>query len=198
MKGLASYYRAVLNAVIETGALLDQPSPNPQTLLTTAYRATEVNYHPPTRFTWNQIVSSGHLELLSDDMLAHLAEYFAFDFAGDAYQFLAESDYRQRVRRLIPIQIQQAIRQGCSDERDAAAVIIGFMPDCDLDVDADRIAVVAQRLHQDSQVRDTLNYQYSDVYSAVTNVEGLVVLVERSLAALGQPVGESPTKVAAP
>ena len=188
LRGLASYYDAVLESVSRTRQLLDQPGPDPETLLTTAYRATEINYNPQTRATWDQIVSSGHIGLLPREAAAYLAEYFAFDFSRMVYDQMAVSDYRRRVRSLVPVEVQQAIRGGCSDLRNETGVIVGFMPDCDLGLDGATVAEVAQRLKDDPELRTTLNFQYSHAYTAAANHRGVIVLIEQALDALGNPV----------
>jgi len=82
---------------------------------------------PPTRATWDQIVSSGHIGLLDRDAAGQLAEHFAFDFSREANDLLVDSGYRKHLRSLIPLRVQEAIREGCSDIRSETALTNTFI-----------------------------------------------------------------------
>lgn len=59
-----------------------------------AYRMTEIMRIPPGRATWDQIVSSGHLELLPTEVLgAGLVGYYANSEADTTYGVLQDSRY---------------------------------------------------------------------------------------------------------
>jgi hypothetical protein len=90
--------------------------------------------------------------------------------------------------------VQKAMRAGCSDVRDPAQQITGFMPACKLDIDPTEIAATAAALRADPEVRANLRYQYSDVYSAHANILGDVSAIEQALAALERvpPQGAKP------
>jgi hypothetical protein len=102
--------------------------------------------------------------------------------------------YRHHVRTIIPLLLQKALREGCSDVRNQTGQITGFMPGCTLGVDAATIAATAAALRADPSVSAELRYQYSDVYSARANIAGDVAENERALAALAGL--RSPAKVA--
>lgn len=184
-RALADYYAAVLDSVERTDALLADPQSDPQALVVAAYRASEINYMPPSRATWDEIVSSGHTGLLSPEVARNAAEYFAYDTPRNSFDGLSASAYRHAVRTVVPLQVQKALRAGCSDVRDEAQQITGFMPDCRLDVAPATIAATAAALRADPSVQANLRYQYSEVFSARANIAGDVVVIERTLAALG-------------
>ena len=191
---LVAYYGAVLDSIERTDALLANPQADPKELVAAAYRATEVNNNPPRRATWDEIVSSGDIGLLPRDAASLAAAYYAFDTSNDVYTQLLQSAYRHRVRDLIPLAVQKAMRAGCSDVRSAEQAITGFMPDCRLDVAPETLAATAAALRADPVVRESLRYQYSAVYSAHANISGDVIAIESALAALkGQrPPTEAP------
>ena len=181
---LVAYYGVVLDSVERTDTLLADPKSDPRELVSAAYRASEINYNPSARTTWDEIVSSGDAGLLPRDAARRVAEYYAFDSSRDVYAILTNSAYRHRVRNIIPLAVQKAIRTGCSDVRDEMLFITGFMPGCRLDVAPETIAATAAALRADPVVRESLRYQYSDVYSARINISGDVVAIEGALAAL--------------
>lgn len=184
LQRMESYYDEVLANVREAEHLLTQPQPDPRQLLKASYRASEITYDPQTRATWDQILSSGHIGLLPREATTQLAEYFAYDFALEANDLLATSGYRERVRSLIPLPVQQAIREGCSDVRAETAVIVGFVEECVIDVDESAIVLATERIKADSGLLAALNWHYSHAWSAAINAKGLSVLVQRSLDAL--------------
>jgi len=184
-RGEVVYYAAVLDSVLRANALLGDPRSDPEALVVSAYRASESNYSPPTRATWDEIVSSGDIGLLPREAVdSGMADYFGFDTYVLVYDTLQRFDYRRRVRKLVPLEIQMAIRAGCSDVRDEAQVIVSFMETCELDVANAALSRTANALRADRQLRAELQYQYSDVYSARANLSGDVVYLERALAAL--------------
>ena len=183
-RALADYYAAVLESVERTDALLADPQSDAQALVVAAYRASEINYMPPSRATWDEIVSSGDTGLLPPEAAGIAAEYFAYDTPRNSFDGLSVSAYRRAVRTLIPLRVQKALRAGCSDVRDETQQITGFMPDCTLDLAPATILATAAALRTDPAVQSNLRYQYSEVFSTQANISGDVVVLERALAAL--------------
>jgi hypothetical protein len=184
-RALAGYYGAVLDSVERTNALLADPQSDAQELVVSAYRASEINYAPQTRATWDEIVSSGDTGLLPRAALeSGVTDYYAGDTARLVFESVSDSAYRHRVRTIIPLNLQKALREGCSDVRNDAQEIVGFMPDCKLKVASDAIEATAAALRTDAGIQAELRYQYSDVFSARANISGDVVFLERALLAL--------------
>jgi hypothetical protein len=186
--GLTAYYQAVLESVERSNALFANPDADETELVVHAYRASEINYVPPTRATWDEIVSSGDTGLLPGAAIkSGVADYFADDSARTVLESLSDTAYRHLVRTIIPLELQKALRAGCSDIRNEAQEITGFMADCKLDVDPEMIAVTAAALRADPRVLQELRYQYSEIFSAHANISGEIVFLERALRGLGGP-----------
>jgi hypothetical protein len=180
-----AYYAAVLDSVVRANALLADPGADAEALVIAAYRASEVTYSAPTRATWDEVVSSGDIGLLPSGAVdSGIAAYFADDTGQAARDEMLTSGYRRRVRQIIPLEVQMAIRAGCSDVRNEAQQIVGFMDQCAIDVSDATLRDTANRLRADPQLRAELQYQYSTAYSARANLSGDVVYLERALAAL--------------
>jgi len=187
-RALVSYYAAVLASVEATNTLLADPTSDPTSLLVNAYRGTEYNYRAPSRATWDGIVSSGDMGLLPRGVAVSAADYFSYHPGNNVRDLLRRSPSRYRVRTLIPLEIQKALRAGCSDVRNENQDITGFQATCSLAVAPADILATANALRTDPIVRESLRYQYSDVYSAHLNIEGDALAIERALAALhGSP-----------
>jgi hypothetical protein len=171
-----SYYEQVLASVEQVERLLLEQSTDAKTIVSAAYRATEVSNVPINTATWEQVVSSGHVGLLRDPRLEYgLAEYYKYQqgtFAGSSQLFL--SPYREAVRSLLPISLQLAIRDGCSDTLDEFNNAIRFVESCSIEVGEDVLVAAAAALRASQRVRETLRSQYSRVFSSTLNHEGNV------------------------
>lgn len=183
-----SYFRQVLASVEQVERLLPENSTDAKTIVSAAYRATEVSNVPTSTATWEQIVSSGHVGLLRDPELEYgLAEYYKYKqetFAGNSPLFT--SPYREAVRSLLPLSLQLAIREGCSDTLDEFNNAIWFVDSCSIEVDDDVLVAAAAAIRSSQEVRETLRSQYSRVYSSILNHEGDVAQAEKLLTLLNE------------
>ena len=184
------YYTEVLAAVRRAAALLEDEEADPKELVASAYRATEVLILARTDATWTQMTASGDLTLLPQDTIPLLNYSYSFDAGGEALRTLSASDYRRAVRQIIPIEVQDAIRTGCGDQANKDKATIGFMEDCNIDVDPSLLRSTAEALRDDTAVALTLNYQYSDVRFAIGNLASKVPVLRRALDAMGAPPGD--------
>lgn len=188
---LIAYYDAVYQSAERSVALLQDPGADPQAVVVNAYRATEYAFYPATRATWDTIVSAGDTRLLPQQAVASgLADYFGNDATQDILNEMRQTAYRQRVRSLLPHEVQAAIRERCGDVRNDAQEIVGFRNDCDLGLTSATLRSAAQRLQREPAVLDDLAYQFSALVAARANLQGDVVFLERAIAALRGPVRE--------
>ena len=185
---LTSYYDAVTQSIVDADRMLLLPDPDPEALVGAAYRASEFMYTPRRRATWDQIVSSGDLDLLPNDMIASgLSDYYKLDDAtNDTILRLQDTPYRLTVRSLIPLPVQLAIREGCSDQIDEDTNMMGFVAECQIAVDDVLLEDTARALMASEDLREALRYQYSMVASVQVNNRGDVFDLTQLLAALRQ------------
>ena len=185
---LIDYYSAVLDSVLEANRLLSDSNPDARQLVVAAYRATEYATTPPNRATWDQIVSSGHLGLLPGNATdGGLSEYYTFGESNTITALRVESSlYRQTLRSIMPLEIQLAIRDGCSDVRNESGIITGFTKECRVDVAPSILKAAAEKLQSNPTIRDDLRYQYSLVASVRNNYRGSLVAIEQAQAALSE------------
>ncbi|RZV39840.1 MAG: hypothetical protein EX271_10430 [Acidimicrobiales bacterium] len=162
LQGLLAYYDAVNASAERTVELLSQPAPKPEKLIIHAYRATEYSNFKARRATWDEIVSSGNMELLPPVITENsLSGYYDYGDTGLKLQGrMLDSDYRKRVRRIIPHKIQHSIRR-CGDkvphDQDAPALSI----DCDMDATESELVDIAALLKNDPELLRDLRYQFS-------------------------------------
>jgi hypothetical protein len=188
-----AYYTAVLHSVRETDELLRAANPDARMLISSAYRASEVTYTAPVRATWDQIVSSGHLGLLPTNAVeSSLSLYYSFDVGQDTYRLGLASPYRRTVRSIIPISMQAAIREGCSDVRDRRGTIVGFTQRCEFNADPAALKQAADALRNDPAVVADLRFQYGFAVSSRSNLQGQYNTIGDALAVLGaKPAAKS-------
>jgi len=188
-----NYYTQVLGSIEAADRLLSGSGPDPRELVAAAYRASEFSSDPANRATWEQMVSAGHLGLLpSRANASRLSDYYKFqDSNEETLSLLQGSPYRLAARSLIPLPVQVAIREGCSDVMDDVNVIVRFTDECRLDVDAALLDEAAQVLIASAAIRETLRHQYSMVASVRNNVNGNIALIEIILDEL-RGAGEGP------
>jgi len=196
-RAIKAYYGAVLASVERANSLLSSPDADPRQVVIHAYRASEIIYAPQTRATWDEILTAGDIGLLPRVVESGVTDYYASDVARMAFEAVSNSAYRHRVRTLIPLDIQKALRQGCSDIQNGT-LIVGFVEDCRLDIEGELIAATADALRADDRVRAELRYQYSEVFSARANIAGDVASLERALATLGDAQSDATSAAPAP
>ncbi len=184
---MIAYYQSVQDSAGKAAVLLGSPAPDPKTLVVNAYRATEYNYYLMFRATWDELVSSGEIGILPSNIDENdISTFFTFDSGRDAKDAFERSPYRQRVRRIIPQAVQQAIRAGCSDEMDEIGNVVAFRPECRLDVSDAEIAAAAAELVKDPDVLPDLRFHFSTINSAVNSISGDVVLLKRAIASFDE------------
>ncbi|MEM5518631.1 hypothetical protein WNY37_16860 [Henriciella sp. AS95] len=183
---LTSYYDAVTQSIVDADRMLSLTDPDPKALIVAAYRASEFTYTPKRRATWDQIVSSGDLDLLPNDMIASgLSDYYKFDEAADdTISRLQDTPYRLSVRFLVPLPIQLEIRDGCSDDIEENSNINGFVAECRIAVDDSLLEDTASALLESNDLQKALRYQYSMVAAVQVNNRGDVFALNQLLAAL--------------
>ena len=136
-------------------------------------------------------MSSGHIGLLpSSAVEGGLLEYYKFRESIDTLNLrVLESPYRIAVRSLIPLPIQLAIRESCSDVLDELNNSTGFVAECVLDTDDRELKEAAEAILSSTAIRETLRIQYSRVYFSAINSEANTILIERILDSLrSQPM----------
>lgn len=180
-----AYYEAVNDGALQADALLHEASPDPRALVIAAYRATEYSYNPATRSTWDEIVSSGDIGLLPPRVAPILTGYHSVDVSLDTREIFRAAAYRTRVRGLISYEVQNALRNGCSDVRNAEGNFGGFSTECQLEGVSDaEIAAAAQALWRDPDVRAELRNQISELAAARGNFGGDIAILEAALEAV--------------
>lgn len=183
---LVNYYQAVFESAERTVDRLNSDSiDNPSAFVIDLYRSTEYAHRPATRATYEEIISTGKLGLISPEARqAGFVDYYRYDNSLAMRQAVRASPYRHTVRSALPYPIQRAIRERCSDLYNDRFEIVGFDNSCDLGFSSEDLASVADALHSNPELLPELRAHFSILNATMPNFRGEVVNLEATVKAL--------------
>jgi hypothetical protein len=142
-----------------------------------AYQASQVIGVSNNSTVWGQIFGAEDLQNIKDlDIRRNLSRIIGFGYSIVSRASVS-SKYREEVRKIIPDNIQSAIRKRCGDRRlsgpNSALVLTA---NCDLDLPDAEAAAVAAALRSKPELRGELRGHRAAVSSQLLNVETLELL----------------------
>ena len=176
-KSLRDASREAYRGLSEKEALDDE------TILINAFRATQYQWHERRRATFDELVSSGSLALIFNDVLREAANgvYNTPLFS----LILAEGEnsrYRTLFRMLIEPALYDDVSSNCGDRGyETEGVAVGLLTldyDCTLEASADEMAEGVRALRSDPDILKALRLRNAQVI-------GRIVDMESTLSALG-------------
>ena len=163
---LRDYYRGVLKGA-ETAydGLTEKTDLSDAELLVAAFRASQYNWAERRRATFDELVASGNLELISDPAFrARISGYYTMDILASASQASLNSEYRRAFRMLVPPDLQQALSDQCGDRQDSPGLYTVDYP-CTVEWPADEISAQAAALRADPDILPLLRLRISNLRS---------------------------------
>ena len=114
---LISYNREVLaNAERAANALSGKSAMSDEALLVSAYRATQYKQRLRRRPTYDELISTGTIGLISDRVLRDLAmRVYNMPIIENIARDGIQSRYREAFRMSLPIEVQRALARNCGD-----------------------------------------------------------------------------------
>ncbi len=179
-KNQLEYYKSVRDSLLLADRLLAETNPDSKTLVLAAYRATEIGTVTANRSIWDQVISSGHIGLIPENVLsAGLANYYRRDSNSHLnLSFLANSPYRKAVRTTIPLPVQIKIREACSDVRGDNYFIKGFSETCVLKIDSQTLDEVAAAIKFSEVIKAEIRHHYSSISNYIYRGESNLAVIE--------------------
>ena len=141
-----------------------------------AYQATQVNNAWSNRATYNEMVSTGQINLIQDESLkAQIFGYFAVDFSA-VPQITKTAPYREFIRGHMPVAIQDAIKSQCGDEVIVVAYAFSskLPTNCDLDLPDEDLQQAAKLLRSLPDLLFNLQFQIAINDTKVFNYENFM------------------------
>jgi hypothetical protein len=183
------------HAGLAAGALPGDAPLSDEDLLVSAYRASQYLYYGTRRATYDEMVATGDIGLLSDRLLRETALVFYSDpTIATTTEEGRTSEYRRAFRRAVPAAVQRALLRDCGDiviePGDYEGIRGSIDYPCTLDLPAPVIAAAAARLRALPELLEDLQLRFGDIETAILNLEqGTPGLLEdlRALAGRGAP-----------
>lgn len=178
------YFLTVFDYAKRAVELLEQDNRvNDNALVVSAYNATQYSHAESSMPTFEELISTGNLYLVRDENLKAAANgIYRSEPRTRLYQNVRDSAFRERVRRIIPHDVQEAIREQCGDKIDPVTKFISGLPaNCRIDFDQERIAAAAELLRNDTELRSDLALLLSSFGVHISDVEAVRRLTEQLL-----------------
>lgn len=153
----ADYARTAIKGLESPGSV------DPATWVASAYQASQILIVPSSRATFDEMKSTGAIDLVRNARLrALLISYYSYDWSQSS-TMKAQAPYRELVRSVLPYSIQKAIKDSCGDITEALGnhVVIRLPKTCHIELPAADIARVAASLRATPGLLPALTYQLS-------------------------------------
>lgn len=173
-QSLIEYYDDVVdNAERAIDALLSDGQISEEQLLINAYRASQFSYADRVRETYDELISTGEIGLITDDVLRETAASLyntpMFDLIMDRGK---DSEFRRIFRSSVPTQVQRILLKNCGDIIVAAgdydAIVDALDYECSLGISESQIKDAAAALRADAAMIPALRLRLADAETALT------------------------------
>ena len=166
---LIEYNRDVLaNANTAVDALSDRTTASNKTLLVSAYRATQYKQRTRRRATYDELISTGTIGLIKDQVLRDTTmRIYNVATIDNLVREGAESGFRRAFRMRIPNDVQRALSKDCGDRTidigDFAGIADNLDYPCKLDLPQQQIDEAADALRADAGLVPLLRLRIADI-----------------------------------
>lgn len=182
---LENYYGEVLaNAGRAIDALTGDNAMDDEQFVISAYRASQYRFNGRRRATYDELVSTGTIGLISDQELRSTAVVvYNDDLLNEVQERSAASDYRREFRRTAPARLQHALLERCGDRivvaGDVHAIVNSLDYPCDLGLPTAQIADAAKALRDNPGLLPALGERFADLETAATDLQLTRRMAER-------------------
>lgn len=149
-----------------------------------AYQASQNNYTGINGGSWSQAFGSDRLGTVDDPQLRKdLGQLMSIDYNVIEQEIF--TDYRRRVRQVIPEEVQDAIRAQCGDRRNANGV--QELPEtCSINLPSQQFAEAANALRAHPELVGELRWHFAAVATYTNNLELFETVSRRALDRIGE------------
>ncbi len=172
-KALQLYYRDVLeNAKRTLFDLEGRERLSNEGLLIAAYRATQYSEFVQYRATYDELVSTGTIGLISDPKLRRMAnEVYGTPLYSNVKNEGINNPYRTAFRMLVPVSAQMAITEHCGDRPskmlDYKSIEFPLDYPCKTGLPAAEVDAIAATLRSDPELVGKLRLRTTNAVSAI-------------------------------
>ena len=151
-----------------------------------AYQASQVNNAWSSRATYNEMLSTGQINLIKNENLKSLIfAYYTVDY-GTIPQLTKIAPYREFIRGHIPVVIQDAIKEKCGDIVFYLGnnYLLKLTPTCDLDLPDEYLHETATLIRSLPSMMFNLRLQIAINDTKIFNYRTLVIDSEKLMASI--------------
>lgn len=175
--------RRVLDAMAGDITLSDEQ------FVISAYRATQYKDYNRYRSTYDELVSTGNMGLITDQILREAAvALFTTAFLEQMMQQTRESEYRRLFRESVSAPIQEALLVRCGDrlahELDYTGIENQLDYPCTLELSPEKIRAAANALKAIPRFVPSLQVRFADNQTALSDLQLVNAPVLKSLRAI--------------
>jgi hypothetical protein len=170
INSLLNYHAVVRNyAITAIDGFNGKKTVSDEQFVIGAYQASQINEPWSYRSTYNELLSTGHFDLIKSDKLKGLILGYYSDDWRQQSGLTTTATYREYIRGNIPFLIQDTIRSECGDVPVLVAQTFGnVLPDtCDLQLPDELFSETAAYLRSQPDMLINLQYQISIYESQV-------------------------------
>lgn len=136
-----------------------------------AYQASQIYATATNNSTWATIFGADRLRTIDDPVIRDNLSFLMYADTRPISNQTMETPYRVNVRRVIPVEIQDAIRARCGDIRPPDNPQLFSLPQrCDLHLPSEAAASAANRLRAHPELVDDLRWHTAAAASYLNNV----------------------------
>jgi hypothetical protein len=146
------------------------PSVNDSDFVISAYQASQIMGIGTNGSAWAEVLGANRLRQIKDAQLrSDLATLMTSDY-GIIDTPAVDTPYRRNVRRLIPIALQDRVRQQCGDQPPTAPAFFPTLPArCALKLPVTEAAAAAKKLREHPEVLDDLQWHMAAQSALIGN-----------------------------
>jgi len=137
-----------------------------------AYQASQIYVIGMNSTTWATIFGADRLRTIDDPLIRNNLAFLMYSDTNQIDTEVVDTPYRQKVRRVIPIEIQDAVRAKCGDRSPQDNPQLSFLPrTCDLNIPPAAAAAAAAALRARPQLADDLRWHIAAAASFLRSIE---------------------------
>ena len=171
-----AYYRRVRGHALAALKVMETPgSAMDEAFLIDAYQASQVRQRQLTQTAYDEMKSAGLARNVADSKTRGALATFYAQMPQINALTLTVTPYRERLRRAMPIAIQQQLRERCGDiVRHLPGGVVGSaLPRrCALDLDPEAIAGAAARIRATPDLNQDLTRHIADIDQKLRQLQG--------------------------
>ncbi|MFT5609356.1 MAG: hypothetical protein ACI9PZ_003175 [Parvicella sp.] len=178
-KALLAYHKVTFAAgQVAYASLKGTLELDDETILVNAYRATQHTWYERRRASFDEIVASGALGLISDQGMREAAIGIyntpLFDLLIQEGQ---NSKYRDLFRMTIEPDLQDALNRNCGDRElpsRGALVILTLNYDCTLNASSKELAAAVKALRSDPDITRALRLRHAQTAGRISEIPSII------------------------